>query len=144
MYCKRRTWLSRILVTRRGLPNQIDWVFWTGWHFNDSYGSKAQPWNYEAPPIIRDGEVGIVPRYDDYYQRGQSGNYMRFDYNMTQGLYAAEWNYVIQNKNSIRLVLLYSWNEYHERTELEPHWDFNAGYVSEVNITNQFVGSMSG
>ena len=105
-------------------PNTVDWYFWTGWNFLDASGPGAEPQNYEAAPFISsDGEVGIAPRYDDYYLRP---NYMRFDYTLTEGMYSAEWSNVLGQSKNVSLILLYSWNEYHERTAIEPHQDFTA------------------
>jgi len=110
-------------------PNTVDWYFWTGWNFLDASGGNAEPQNYESAPFISsDGEVGIAPRYDDYYlwQAHERSGYMRFDYAMVEGMYSAEWNYVLGQSKNVSLILLYSWNEYHERTAIEPHQDFTA------------------
>jgi len=112
-----------------GEPNKVDWYFWTGWSFLDSSGGNAEPQNYESAPYVSpDGEVGIAPRYDDYYlwQAGGRQGYMRFDYNTSEGMYSSEWNKVLEEGRNVSLVLLYSWNEYHERTAIEPHRDFTA------------------
>ncbi len=128
-----------------GYPNGVDWYFWEGMNFLDaSGGTDVNPANYEYSPMISpDGEVSIAPRYDDYYLHTAyptiRTGYMRFDYNMSQGMYYSEWNYVIQNAKSVRLVLLDSWNEYHERTAIEPHADLTAGYFSGVGGTSCFV-----
>jgi hypothetical protein len=125
-----------------GIPNPVDWVFWTGLssHYLTASGPGSQPQNYEYPPVISsDGEVGIIPRYDDFYQRT---NYMRFDPTMSLGLYYYEWNYVIQNKPRVSLVLLYGWNEYHERTALEDHADFTSGHFNGVGDTSYFVDAL--
>lgn len=114
-------------------PNPVDWYFWVGMNFLDASGGSAQPQNYATNPTIStDGEVGIAPRYDDYYlwSGGERPGFMRFDYMMTQQMYSAEWRYVLGQKNDVRLVLLYSWNEYHERTAIEPHSDFTAAFNS--------------
>jgi hypothetical protein len=116
----------------------VNWYFWEGGNYLDANGTKAQPQNYEyAPGISPDGEVGVIWRYDDYYQRPTS--YMRFDVNGSQGMYNYEWNYAIQYKAEVNLVLLYSWNEYHERTALEPHEDFTIGNFSGVGITSYYA-----
>jgi len=58
-------------------------------------------------------------------------------------MYNYEWNYVIQNRNSVNLVLLCSWNEYHERSALEPHQDFTIGEnVSLVGVTSDYVQAL--
>jgi len=117
-------------------PNTVDWYFWTGWNFLDAYGGNAQPQNYESPPSISsDGEVVIAPRYDDYYlwTAGGRPGYMRFDYNMSEGMYSSEWNRVLEEGRNVSLILLYSWNEYQERTAIEPHQDFTA-YVNATYL----------
>ena len=130
-------------------PNNFDWNFWQG----DGYLTASvgtQPWNYEhSPEISKDGEVGLIWRYDDYYLStfggdagGRTGS-MRFDPNGTLGLYDYEWNFVISKASSVKLVLLYSWNEYHERSEIEPHWDFTiGGNVSLVGATEYYVSQL--
>ena len=127
-----------------GKPNPVDWVFWVGMNFLDSSGGNAEVNNYEANPVVSsDGEVGIAPRYDDYYlwlaPHGRSG-YMRFDYQLNQGMYSSEWNYVLGQK-SVSLVLLYSWNEYHERTAIEPHVDATASVNSTylLDLTTHYI-----
>lgn len=122
-------------------PNNFDWNFWQG----DGYLTASvgtQPWNYEhSPEISTDGEVGLIWRYDDYYLRPNS--YMRLDPNGTLGLYGYEWNYVIGKASSVKLVLFYSWNEYHERSELEPHWDFTTGgNVNMTGVTSSYVQAL--
>jgi hypothetical protein len=105
-------------------PNQVNWSFWEG----DGYLTASigtQPWNYEhSPQISTDGEVDLIWRYDDYYQRPKA--YMRFDPNGTLGLWNYEANFAVSNAGSIKLILLDSWNEYHARTAFEPHTDVTA------------------
>ena len=67
---------------------------------------------------------------------------MRFDWNMSMGVYCSEWNYVTANRATVNLVLLYGWNEYHERTELEPHTDFTASH-SSAETTSCLVGAFN-
>jgi len=128
-----------------GVPNPVDWLFWEGANYNDSSGGTAQIKNYEyAPGISSDGEVGVVWRYDDSYlfAAGGRGGFMRFDHTGTLGMYSYEWNYVIQNRSSVNLVLLYGWNEYHERSALEPHNDSTVGQFNGVGITSYCVQAL--
>ncbi len=125
-----------------GAPNPVEWYFWMGMNFLDSSGPGAEPQNYEQNPFVSsDGEVGIAPRYDDYYLRP---DYMRFDYRMTEGMYGSEWSYVAGVAKSVNLVLIYSWNEYHERTAIEPHWDYTAQAGSDylTNLTASYVAKL--
>ncbi|MGP8057021.1 MAG: hypothetical protein ACLP9K_05435 [Nitrososphaerales archaeon] len=132
-----------------GVPNPVDWYFWEGGGFNDSSGGTAQIQNYEsAPRISPDGEVGAIWRYDDYYLwngtvgPGGRPGYMRFDLDGSQGMCNYEWNYIIQHRSEINLVLLYSWNEYHERSALEPHEDFTIGSVNMVGETSDHIKTL--
>lgn len=130
-------------------PNSVDWYFWVGMNFLDASGGNAQPQNYASDPTISgDGEVAIAPRYDDYYlwSAGERPGFMRFDYRMSEQMYSAEWHYVLGQKSGVRLVLLYSWNEYHERTAIEPHSDFTATVNSTylTTLTTQFSSELAG
>ncbi len=127
----------------------VNWVFWQGDNYLDSSGGTAVPKNYEnAPYISPDGEVGVLWRYDDYYLSTYGGDvggrtaYMRFDVSGSQGMYDYEWSYIIDLRSSVNLVLLYSWNEYHERTALEPHTDFTVGPFNGVGITSYYAQAL--
>jgi hypothetical protein len=127
-----------------GEPNPVDWNFWQGMNFLDSSGGTAEPLNYEHNPVISsDGEVGIAPRYDDYYLwlAVQRPGYIRFDYQMNEGMYGLEWNYVLSKFRNVSLILVYSWNEYHERTTIEPHIDASSGFPPEylLNLTGHYI-----
>jgi len=92
-----------------GGSDYVDWYLWT-----------------VNPTIREDGEISIMPRFDDYYLwlYGGRERYMRYDENLTQGLYGSQWQYVIDYCSSVKLILIYSWNEYHERSQIEPHKDY--------------------
>ena len=126
-------------------PNQVDWTWWDApsAYFGDQAGN-VNATNDEGPPVISaDGEVTLVTRIDSYFDRGfQGGSYLRFDANLSEGLYQEQWNHVLGHRTSIHLIIIYSFNEYHERTAIEPHIDENrtlapnyllnmtAGYIS--------------
>jgi len=111
-------------------PNNVDLVFWKGMDCLDAYGGVENIEWYSGNPVINnDGVVSIVPKYDDklMYDVGARETFMQFDGSLTKGLYLKEWNYVIRNKDYVKMVLIYSWNEYHERTAIEPHIDYSTG-----------------
>ncbi len=83
-------------------------------------------WPYWSvpPKISKDGVVAILPRYDDSYL--SRDNKIVIDKHYTKKLYDNQWDFVLRNKDKINLVLITSWNEYHERTMIEPHIDFTA------------------
>jgi len=97
-------------------PNQVEWSFWDAQaqYLTSEAGSGVNASNDIGNPVIStDGEVTIVPRIDSYYnyEFGYQGGYMRFDPSLTQGLYQAQLNYVLSESSSVRLVIIYSWNE---------------------------------
>ena len=129
-----------------GAPNAVDWYFWMGMNFLDDSGGNAEPQNYDSVPFISsDGEIGIAPRYDDYalWLAGGRPGYMRFDYQLNEGMYGAEWGYALGRVKDVSLVLLCSWNEYHERTAIEPHQDLapvNSTYL--MDLTAHYIGRL--
>ena len=144
------TFTSR--VTGNNLAD-AQWIFWKApGQFFDSYGGTADPGNGYVgnPPVSNDGFVSIIPSYDDYYLylAGSRPGYMRVDYQLSQGLYQQEWSDVIQQEkssNNIRLVVIYSWNEYHEQSAIEPHSVFtnpNAQDFYLYDLTQQYTASM--
>ncbi len=128
-------------------PNAVDWIWWDApsQYFADQWGS-VNATNDEGPPVISpDGEVTIVPRIDGYFNRGHAlGSYLRFDPNLSKGLYREQWGYVMNHSSSIKLVIVYSWNEYHERTEIEPHFDRTANVGPDYlgNLTARYVSEL--
>jgi hypothetical protein len=131
-------------------PNPIQWTFWDApaEFLNSSAGSGVNAANDEGAPVISsDGEVTLVPRIDSYYDRGyQGGSYLRFDPDLAAGLYAEQWSYVLAHVSQVKLVLIYSWNEYHERSEIEPHADYTDGAAGAsylLGLTAQYVSSLT-
>ena len=126
------------------LNQKLDWVFWDApSQYFEAQGGTAHATNDEGSPVISsDGEVTIVPRIDSYFDSGYSGgSYLRFDPNLSEGLYQEQWSYVIDHRSQVSLVLIYSWNEYHERTAIEPHTDFTANVNSTylLDLTAQYI-----
>jgi uncharacterized protein YidB (DUF937 family) len=131
---------SSILTTRVEGNNYhvANWIFWEGGNYNDNGTAEISQYEY-APNISKDGEVGVIWRYDDYYLYAAGGRtgFMRFDVNGTQGLLGYEMNYTVTHRSDINFILLYSWNEYHERSAFEPHNDLNVGTFNvETRLAN--------
>jgi hypothetical protein len=113
---------TRFTIRTVGQMDYVDWSYWQGMDAVESYGGS---WNMTQvqsyignPKIARDGEVTIVPRYDDsaLYKAGARPHYMKFDANLTQGLWQKEVTFA---KANAKLILVTSFNEYHERTFVE-------------------------
>jgi hypothetical protein len=125
-------------------PNPVDWIFWTGggYQYLTASGGSAQPQNYAISPVIgRDGEVSIVPKYDDHvlFAVGERPGYMEFDPQNQLGLYNYEWNYLATHRSQINLVIVYGWNEYHERTALECHTEPVVGEYCGAGNTEYYI-----
>jgi hypothetical protein len=132
-----------------GLNQKLDWIFWQApGNFSEVQGGTNVNITNDigAPVISSDGEVTIVPRIDSYYSfifHYQQG-FLRFDSTLQLGMYRYEWNYVLSHMSQVKLVLVYSWNEYHERSAIEPHDDptglVPAGYL--LNVTSAYVAML--
>jgi hypothetical protein len=70
-------------------------------------------------------EISVTPRFDDSRYRTPS---CVVDPNLTQGTYDKEWENAIKlwKDGRIDTIMITSWNEYVERTEIEPHYDGTA------------------
>lgn len=68
--------------------------------------------------VRKDRCVTVCPRFDDTHFRtpGQA-----FDKDLKVTWFGKQAEWVKENKHRIRLVLIYSWNEFHERSQIEPH-----------------------
>ena len=87
--------------------------------------------------IRRDGYVALAPRFDDEHFR--PGGVPPYDPDLTQGWY--QWQWVLRHRSQVRIVAIYSWNEFHERSAIEPHSDatahINAYYL--YNLTKHYI-----
>jgi hypothetical protein len=131
-------------------PNKVQWTFWDApsSFLVSQAGSGVNAANDEGNPVVSsDGEVTIVPRIDSYYNAGQQGgSYLRFDPTLASGLYSEQWSYVITHRSQVQLVLIYSWNEYHERSEIEPHTDYTNTTVGPsylLGLTVHYASSLN-
>jgi len=99
-----------------------DYVDWWGWPVA-GYSEAPEPILCEE-----DGYIGILPRYDDRHLGWGNPPY---DANLTEGLYDKQWNKAITlaNESKVNYVGIYSWNEYHERSQIEPHINPDGKYV---------------
>jgi hypothetical protein len=81
--------------------------------------------HYDLPQRASyDNETSMTPRFDDSRFRSPS---WPVDVNLSQGKYDQEWANAIQlwKEGKIHTIMITSWNEYVERTEIEPHYDLN-------------------
>jgi len=91
-----------------------------------------------------DGYVALTPRYYPaacvlgYYPDGCWVGYL--DPHYRQRIYVKEWKWVIHHLKQIHIIAIYSWNEYHERSEIEPHIDATASNgLYPYEVTKEFA-----
>jgi hypothetical protein len=96
------------------IVGQSDYVDWYAWPIA---GYSEAP----KPKLSRDGYLGILPRYDDTHLPNSTNT--EYDVNYTEGLYDKQWKEVLrpENEGTVKYVAIYSWNEYRERSQIEPH-----------------------
>ncbi|GBF08765.1 hypothetical protein apy_04900 [Aeropyrum pernix] len=116
--------------TIRIVGNDIDRAGYQHW---DLWPDYLAPWVAEKDAVLRvrsDGYVAITPRFDDrvFCETGvRTGCGQRLiDPDYALNAYAIQWEWVLRNLDRVRLVAVYSWNEYHERSMIEPHRDATA------------------
>jgi hypothetical protein len=78
-------------------------------------------------------ETSVTPRFDDSRFRIP---YCVVDPNLTEGVYDQEWTNatLLWNEGKSDTIMISSWNEYVERTEIEPHYDATA-----INQSTNFL-----
>ena len=106
------------------IVGQSDYVDWYAWRpcngDNEGYPNIF-------PKLSKDDFTCIEPRYDDSHIGGNN----TFDENYTDGLYDQQWRTAQEymDQGNLSIVAIYSWNEYHERSEIEPHISPDGTYV---------------
>jgi hypothetical protein len=126
-------------------PNPVNWTWWDAPpEYYQGEGGNVDYTNDIGNPVISvDGEVTIIPRIDSFYCCQPS--YLRFDVSLQPvnnvTLYQYEWNYVLGNISKVHLILIYSWNEYKERTAIEPHYDYASNVPPNylLDMTRNYV-----
>jgi hypothetical protein len=96
-------------------PSYVDWYAWRPCSTDqDSIGYPNV-----FPKLSMDGFTCIESRYDDSHIGGTH----TFDENYSDGLYDKQWRTVQEyaDQGNLSIVAIYSWNEYYERSEIEPH-----------------------
>jgi len=120
---------SRFTIRIVGLYPYTDWSYWI-----------------PLPRIEKDGYIAVLPRFDSYYLylAGSRPFPTRIDIEY-KFLYDVLWNYILLNKHRIRLIAICSWNEYHERTMIEPHYDRTApNTISPYEKTREYIMKLKG
>lgn len=99
-----------------------------------------------SEPYTRNRQVSVTPRFDD--SRFRTPPHIN-DTRLTNDIYGVEWKRAIElaKQNAIDVVTICSWNEYPERTSIEPHYDSTAWnhdpyflYNETLKFTKQLKG----
>lgn len=83
----------------------------------------TDPDGYQTSVLSEDGFITISPRFDQYWgwlQGYVKGEPIRKDPFLEEGRYDNNWEAVYQIRESVSLVLIATWNDYHEQTQIEP------------------------
>jgi hypothetical protein len=113
------------------------YVDWWAWPMS---GQSEAP----APRISKDGYVGLLPRYDD--SRLNYSTSTTYDIDYAEGLYDNQWEDVVrmESEDKIKYVAIYSWNEYPERSQIEPHINPKGEHVlSLYSKTYHYINAIS-
>ena len=76
----------------------------------------------------RDGAIWVAPRFDQFYiwatcsgfKDKEPNTVVRFDIDLSEGLYDRTWRKVFENRNQVKMIILYGWNPWAEASSIEP------------------------
>jgi len=111
---------------------RVDWDLWP-WYIPLEKG-------FHGLRLRVGGYVALAPRYDPALERLEGvadRDPLDMDPSYSQRVYDEEWKWVLNHFWLVRIVAIYSWNEYHERSEIEPHRDAtasNGAYPYEATL----------
>jgi hypothetical protein len=108
---------SRFTSKTVGHKPYVDWV----------YHTALIDWSYYDYTQPREQCYALCPRFDDTTVFGRVGTFYR-DPCYSEGFYTGDWASCLGNASLGRVcvVTICSWNEYEERSEIEPHIDRTA------------------
>jgi hypothetical protein len=94
--------------------------------------TDAEGWNWWLTPqqapsttLSADGVVFLNHRFSEYYLHMARATYITWQWRdidpmLNKGYYEQQWQWALEHRDEIRLLLLYSWNFYGELAQLEP------------------------
>lgn len=115
---------GRFTVKIVGNDRTADWLY-------DCATEKNNP----TPPTPRDRQISVSPRFDDFFVREDNEI---VDRNL-EYLYDQHWQRALDyvKQNIIDFITITSWNEYPERTAVEPHFDATASNQNPYYLYNK-------
>ena len=72
--------------------------------------------------ISADGFRKVSPRFNSLYlyMSGRRDKIVQIDPYLREGWYDSQWEWVFDNRDDIKLLMVWTWNEYHEQNFIEP------------------------
>lgn len=139
-----------MVETLGNAPNPVDWSLWSVGNVSHPSTGLAvinKPENF-TPSVGAGGYVSVTPRFDDslLYDSGCRSGGLILDQNYTLGLYQSQWNYVLSHRSNVSIVVIYSWNEYLERSFIEPAVSYTTPDLSPyylLNLTSNFTRELN-
>ncbi len=125
---------NRFTVKIVGNDHVSEWLY-------DNATQKNNP--PSAIPWPRDRQITVSPRFDDFYVRYPNETVdAKLEY-----LYAEQWEQVfnLTRQNAVDFVTITSWNEFPERTMIEPHYDATARNHDPYllyNMTREYIADL--
>ena len=111
----------RIVGNAVNPSGRVDWDLWPDYLAGIRHVASVEL------RIRKDGYVAVAPRFDDTLLCAlgarQDCSSRLLDPLYLDELYEKQWLWIIEHRSEVRIVAIYSWNEYHERSAIEPHWD---------------------
>ncbi len=102
-----------------GLEPYVNWTYCSvdAWRWGKHWGNNT--FTVEQMLCV-DGEINVLARFDDRTCNRTTDTVI--DPNYTEGLYDEQWSKVIHlaREGKVNIVTITSWNEYAERTQIEP------------------------
>ncbi len=105
---------------------------WTGRARDSITESEGYEWFFAPPQDIMegmsdDGVAFVYPRFDEQYLVDVGAPWItweprRIDPYLTEGKYEEQWQKLVDNRDKVEMIVLYSWNVYGEQTQIEPSW----------------------
>ncbi|MDI6905539.1 MAG: hypothetical protein QMD13_08680 [Candidatus Bathyarchaeia archaeon] len=117
---------------------------YNNWEYEVPCISDAEPpdvVDYANQHLCVDGEIMVCPRYHAHgWER---------DLTLAEGLYDKQWSRAINlaREGKVNIVMIISWNEFPERTAIEPHWNktaFDPDPYFLYNKTKEYINILKG
>lgn len=101
---------------------------------------------YDLPAHELHDQTSVTPRFDD--SRFNTPSVVK-DPSLAEGVYDQEWMNAIElvHDGKVKIIMITSWNEFVERTEIEPHYDATPWAASNYtdflyNKTKDSIGAL--